>query len=170
MIQFAYMTVTGARQGEFRAESLHPARKDKWSPILAFAMSLASPHDSSGHATGRRQFLPVRIVKGWGASSPQGLTACAENETLKSVTFEFERKPANGAASIFQTVILTNASITNVARAMGRPSDLAGGSHAALAAEDEANSDPFSWEEWTFIFEKIEVVDIHTHLTFTEAA
>jgi type VI secretion system secreted protein Hcp len=78
-----YMSVKGARQGQFKGEALQQQRKDKWIPVLALNMSLKSPHDAAtGQPSGKRQYEPVAIVKEWGAASPQGLTACATNENL----------------------------------------------------------------------------------------
>jgi len=171
MTQLAYMSVTGAKQGVFKAQSTLVARQDKWIPILAFEMALESPRDSNtGLASGKRRFLPLRIVKEWGAASAQALSACAANEALREVTFEFERAKAHGPHVVFETVKLTNASITSVVRAMGRPSSLAEGAKTALAAEDKALGDPLSWEEWTFVFQRIEVVDVRGQTSFTGVA
>ena len=81
---------------------------------------MISPRDSaSGLPTGRRQHQPITIVKQWGAASPQGLTACATNEVLAEVAIEFIKMTPNANETVYQTVKLTDASISQIARVTG---------------------------------------------------
>ena len=99
-----YLTVTGRKQGQFKSESTEPGRKDKWIPALGFEMAVEAPHDpQSGLPTGKRRYSPVRIVKEWGAASPQALTALATNEVLTNVTMQFVRAAADGIEATYQT-------------------------------------------------------------------
>ena len=116
----AYMTLKGQKQGTLKGESTRPNRQD-WIPVLAFEMTLASPRDAqSGQAAGKPKFSPVRIIKEWGAASPQVLTACATNEAIREVRIEFIRADANGAEYVYQSLTLTNAAISAVRRVKGR--------------------------------------------------
>jgi hypothetical protein len=55
---------------------------------LTNASYIVAPRDvASGMATGRRQYAPVKIVKEWGAASPQ----------LRSMTPRYDVKAAKGA-------------------------------------------------------------------------
>lgn len=111
----AWVAVKGAKQGQFKGESTNARRKDKWIRILSFLYEVTSPRDlASGQASGKRQHKPIEIIKEWGASSPQLLSALANNEVLELVEFEFEKVGADGVESTYQTVTLTNASVSDV--------------------------------------------------------
>ena len=63
----AWIALKGAKQGQFKGETTLAARHDKWIPVFAFTMGVASPRDpASGQATGKRQYQPLTIVKAWG--------------------------------------------------------------------------------------------------------
>ena len=135
----ARISVKGAKQGQFKGESLSRDSKDFWIPVGAFTMGLKSPRDvASGLATGKVQFAPITITKNWGPASPQGLSACATNETLTTVVAEFVRTNATGEEFVSQRVTLTDAAISEVRRLAGNPGDT---------------------EEWSLVFRKIKVED-----------
>jgi type VI secretion system secreted protein Hcp len=156
----AYMTVTGKKQGKFKGETAMVRREDQIS-ILAFTMELASPRDpATGQATGKRQYQPVTVTKEWGAASPQGLAACSTNEVLTTVRIEFVKTHANGEEYIYQTVTLTDATISDVNRFTG---DL-------LIAEGlpGGSRDPAGLERWSFTFREIQVDDADGKTTFLD--
>jgi type VI secretion system secreted protein Hcp len=158
-----YMSVKSARQGQFKGEALQQQRKDKWIPVLALNMSLKSPHDAAtGQPSGKRQYEPVVIVKEWGAASPQGLTACATNENLTEVMIEFMKINSNGEEYIYQTVKLTDAMITEVARFT------AGAPAGTPALVIPPTADTHEIERWSFTFRKIEIEDFDGGTTFVD--
>jgi type VI secretion system secreted protein Hcp len=162
----AWIAVKGAKQGQFKGEATVPARHDKWMAVLAFTMGVTSPRDAaSGQASGKRQYQPVTIVKAWGAASPQGLTACAANEVLTEVDMEFTRQSPTGQEVVYQTVRLTNASFSQIARFTGRPDggeDTPSSGHTGTPVMMEL-------ERWAFTFQKIEIHDNDGNTSFADS-
>ncbi|SKC83537.1 type VI secretion system effector, Hcp1 family [Burkholderia sp. CF099] len=157
MTLWAYMSVTGKKQGPFKGEGANAQYRDRI-PLVGFTMELEKPYDvATGQITGKLQFQPVTVVKEWGAASPQGLEACSSTEEISAVRIEFVRMNSAGKEYVFQTVSLTDALITEVSRFIGDPeaaNDLQGGSRAA------------GLERWSFIFQKIEVDDTDGKTSF----
>ncbi|HTS92098.1 MAG TPA: type VI secretion system tube protein TssD [Stellaceae bacterium] len=158
----AFFSVKGARQGPFKGEAKEAGREN-WMPVRYFTMELESPRDpASGQATGKRQWKPVKVVKEWGAASPQGLTACATNEVLQEVNFQFLRTNPSGQEYVYQTVKLTNATISDVVRFTGGPEALAaGGKSASWDASGEL-------EAWSFTFQQVDVFDADGNTEFLD--
>jgi type VI secretion system secreted protein Hcp len=150
----AFFSVKGIKQGQFKGEAKEESRADKWMTVRYFGMELEAPRDAaSGLPTGKRQWKPIKVVKEWGAASPQGLSACATNELLSEVAFDFMRTDASGVEYVYQTLTLTEASIADVVRFTGGPEALvAGGKRASWEESGEL-------EAWSFTFRKIELVD-----------
>ena len=159
----AWISVRGAKQGQFKGEATAAKRRDKWMPVLAFTMDVVSPRDpASGLPTGKRHYQPVTIVKSWGAASPQGLTAWATNEVLAEVDIEFTRQSPTGEEAVHQTVRLTNASLAQIARFTGRPD----GAEDTPSSGHSGTSDMMEMERWSFTFQKIEVHDSDGNTSF----
>ena len=113
-----YITIVGAKQGQFKGESTRAAAKGKLEG-LTFVSEVSSPRDAgSGMATGKRTYSPIVFTKQWGAASPQLFQAAVTNEVLKSVLFEFLATDKAGKEHVFQTVKLTNATISDVRRSL----------------------------------------------------
>jgi type VI secretion system secreted protein Hcp len=109
----AYVSIKGTKQGQLKGESKNPRRKD-WIEVLAFSYEVISPRDrQSGLAAGKRQHKPVVIRKQWGAATPQLLQALTNNEILESVAFEFEKVGPDGKEYVYQTIKLTNATVSD---------------------------------------------------------
>jgi type VI secretion system secreted protein Hcp len=107
-----YVTIQGVKSGRFHGESTKTFHKDKITG-LEFFYEVAVPRDATtGLPTGRRQHLPIRFIKEWGAASPQIFQALVNNETLTSVLFEFVQAAPDGKEETFQTIKLTGAAIT----------------------------------------------------------
>ncbi len=156
----AYLTVIGKKQGQFKAEGVAAQHKAAI-PVLAFTMELNSPRNTAtGQATGKRQYQPVTIVKEWGAASPQGLAACATNEVLTTVKIEFSKTKPTGEEYTFQTVTLTNATLSDVRR-------YTGDAEAAKGLQP-SSKEPADLERWSFTFQKIEVDDADGKTTFVD--
>jgi type VI secretion system secreted protein Hcp len=175
MASQAWIAIKGAKQGQFKSETLLvksettlAKRRDKWMPVVAFTMGIVSPRDpASGLPTGKRQHQAVTIVKQWGAASPQALTACATNEVLSEVNLEFTRPPTGGGTDdvIYQTVRLTNAILSQIARFTGRPD----GGEDTPSSGHSGTSDMMELERWAFTFQKIEVQDNDGKTSFADS-
>ena len=159
----AHMSAKGAKQGQFKSEGAGK-RADKWIPLVSFSSGADSPRDAaSGMATGKRQWKPVCVVKQWGASSPQFLAALASNETLPEVNFEFTRANPSGEEYIYQTVKLTDASVSRAR------------SFTANTAEDPtpskrtATAEATELEEICFSFRRIEVSNADGKTSFSDS-
>ena len=162
----AWIAVKGAKQGQFKGESTVAARRGKWMAVLAFTMGVNSPRDpATGQATGKRQYQPVTIVKAWGAASPQGLAACTTNEVLTEVDLEFIRPSPTGQEVVYQTVRLTNASLSQIARFTGRPD----GSEDTPSSGHTGTAVMMELERWAFTFQKIEIHDNDGNTSFTDS-
>lgn len=112
------VTIEGTKQGRFKGESARERLKDKLEG-LTFSFEVASPRDAAtGQAAGKRVHFPVTFTKQWGAASPQLVQAAVTNEVLKSVLFEFVRSDADGEEQVFETVMLTNATISDLKRTL----------------------------------------------------
>ena len=159
----AYLSVKGNRQGQFKGEAVEQDRKDKWMVVLSFAMDLEAPRDPHTRLpVGKREWKPLKIVKEWGAASPQALTACATNEGLSEVTIEFTKTNTTGQEYLYQRVTLANATIAEIDRFTGYPGAPDNGpKHTSWA-------DTLELERWSFTFQKIEVVDLDANTTFND--
>lgn len=150
------MAIKGAKQGQFKGQSLGSRMQEKWIPCSQFLLSIVSPRDvSTGQASGKRQYAPIVVTKDWGAASPQIFQAIATNEALPLVEFEFLKVNAQGTEFVFETVTLTNASISAFKQYIGFPD----------AGEQ---SSPHSLEDVSFTFQKIEVTNTEGKTTATD--
>ena len=115
-----YISITGAKQGKFKGDSVgEKGTKDSRAKGkiagIRYSAETTSPRDAAtGQATGKRIHKPITITKEWDAASPQIFAALVSNETLKTVLFEFVKPDAAGREEIYFTVTLTNAVISNV--------------------------------------------------------
>jgi type VI secretion system secreted protein Hcp len=158
----AFVSIKGAKQGQFKGESAAANRKD-WIAVIAFTMALKSPRDlATGQASGKRQFEPVAFVKEWGAASPQGLTALSTNEVLTTVGFEFVKTNATGKEIVFQKVTLTNAAVSQIVRSTADPGQTLGSTAIPSGADTKG------FESWSFTFQKIVVEDENGKTTFSD--
>jgi type VI secretion system secreted protein Hcp len=106
-----YLTVT--RKGGAVSENGEPRMK-----ALSYAYEVITAREAgSGMATGRRQHSPIRIVKEWGASSPQLMQAYATGEMIPKVTLEFPR--GTGEKDGAMTIELTNVTLVGIKQVTG---------------------------------------------------
>jgi type VI secretion system secreted protein Hcp len=151
----AHISVKGKKQGQFKGEGIQDKRKDKWMPVLSFSQTLTSPRDlATGQASGKRQWAPIKIVKEWGAASPQILAACATNEVLPEVVVEFTKSNPAGEEYVYQTIKLTDATVASVRRFTGDEDQ-----ESASTSRQQSDSDTLELEEVGFTFRKIELTD-----------
>jgi len=159
----AHISITATTQGQFKGEGTQDQRKDKWIPVLSFANEVQSPRDiATGAPSGKRQWGAVKIVKEWGAASPQGLAACVTNEILTEVNIEFTKTKDSGEEYVYQKIKLTNASLASVTRFTG---DSATGQNSA---RHTAADDTMELEEWALTFQKIELDDTDGQTSFMD--
>jgi type VI secretion system Hcp family effector len=150
-----YVTIKGARQGIFKGEVSGANHRDQIAG-LRFSFQGTAAHDTAtGQATGKRQYSVVLFTKEWGPASPQLLTAMATNEVLQSVDFEFVRSNPQGKEYVFETVKLTQATITSFRQYLGVP-----------GAGDPA--DPRPLEDVSLTFRKIEIMNNEAKTTFSD--
>ena len=139
------ISITGAQQGAFKGESLRQDQAGK-TVGLGFSYEVKNPRDPlTAQPTGKRQHLPITIIKAVGISSPQIFQAWATNERLNTVLFEFFKTNAQGADAVVYTVKLTNAAVSNIQQ--------------KLDASNQPGQplDGIEYEAVSFVFEKIEV-------------
>ena len=160
----AHIAVKGTKQGQFKGEGIQDKRKDKWMPVLSCNMGIKSPRDiATGQASGKRQYSPVTIVKEWGAASPQLLQACSTNEVLTEVNIEFSKTNKNGEEYVYQTIKLTNATVSDVQRYTGDD-----GTEGASSSKHTSAVDTMELEKVAFTFQKIEVSDNDGKTTYLD--
>ena len=148
-----YVTINGTKQGNFKGEGVKDKTKDKIVG-LGFNYELKSPRDvATGQASGKRQHSPIRIVKEWGAATPQIFQALVSNEALKEVKLEFYKVNANGEEYVYYTVRLTNASVS----AIRQYTSDSGVQASSSAKQGSSSLDLKELEEVSFTFQKIEV-------------
>jgi len=117
-----YITMEGAKTGQFRGNSISEGNEGKIE-CIGFRYSLTVPHDvESGKSSGKRQHSPVVIVKNIDYSSPQLLQAAITNEVLKSVVIEFYKRSSSGASTAYYRITLTNASVSLITQYGGTAS------------------------------------------------
>jgi len=143
-----YITIEGQKQGKFKGDSQRKGQANKISGIR-FLSELISPRDAAtGQASGKRIHKPISFTKEWGASSPQLFQACATNENLKSVLFEFIRADATGQEAVHFKVTLTNAGIASIK------------SYVDLTDNTGDAFDAHELEDVELTFQKIELEDV----------
>ena len=116
----AYMTITGATQGDISAAAMsadsvgtlsNKAQEDSIQ-VQEFELDVEIPTDpQSGQPTGRRVHKGVRVVKYIDKSSPLLMQAIATGEQLATVEVKFFRTAASGTQEHYYTVSLTEASL-----------------------------------------------------------
>jgi len=142
-----FVKITGSQKiGPFRGESLLKGHQD-WIEGIRFSSQVTSPRDAAtGQPSGKRQYSPITFTKVWGPSSPQIFQACVTNEVLSTVKFEFWTTISGGQEVMYQTIILTNATVSSFRRSIGVP----------MGNEPP---DPRDLEDVSLTFQKIEITD-----------
>lgn len=141
---YFYVTIRGVKQGVFKGQTTAAGHQDE---IMGFQyeFQLSAPvNASSGQASGRHQYTPITFTKVLDASSPQLIQAASSNELLSLVEFDFVHSGPDGKEAIYQSIKLTNATISSVKEYMGFPGL-------------NGQSDPRQLEDVSFTFQKIEI-------------
>jgi len=140
-----YVTLEGNKQGKLKGEAANKAHKEKIAGVQ-FDLDITTPHEqSTGMATGKRQYKPVKFVKEWGPASPQIFQAMVNREVFKSVVFEFVRAMPDGAESVYHVVKLTNAWVSHLH------------AYRAFAANGTEKTSTQELEEVSLAFDDIEM-------------
>ncbi len=127
------VTIEGIKQGKFKGEMARAICGDRI-PGVRFSYQVSSPHDmATGQASGKRQHNPVVVTVEWGPATPQIFQAVATNEVLKSVVIEFIRTGATGVQEVYQTIRLTNATVSSVRMHVNEPQPGGPAENRALA-------------------------------------
>jgi type VI secretion system secreted protein Hcp len=106
-----YLTIEGEKQGKFKGGTNQRGREGAI-PIHKYKIEMSAPRDAaSGQATGKRQHHGITFTKAIDDSSPQFMQALTNNETFKSVKFEFVKPGPDGKEVVFQTVTLEGAQL-----------------------------------------------------------
>ena len=155
-----FIKLQGIKQGDFKGEVTDPNGLPAVQGV-GFEQSIASPRDAaSGQATGRRQYSPIVITKEWGAASPQLFQALVNNESLKTVQFDFyDSQPGAEGSRLWFTIKLSNAFVSKIEKY----------EHFNAAGHQDANDDRFL-EDISFTFQKIEMVHQASSTTTTDTA
>jgi type VI secretion system secreted protein Hcp len=149
----AYVTIQGTKTGAFKGSATIKGRQGQIE-CIGFTYAVTSPHDANtGQTSGRRQESPFVIVKHIDGASPELLQAAYTNEVLKTVTIEFTRGGGSGKNDIYQSIRLTNVTISRVSQ------------YGGTTSPDKLipNNNPF--EEIAFVFQKIEVSNVESKTT-----
>jgi type VI secretion system secreted protein Hcp len=144
-----YVTIRGAKQGVLKGQTTNAAHKDEILG-LQFVAQLSAPKDvATGQASGKRQYLPISITKQWDASSPQLYDAASSNEILTLVQFDFVRTAPDGKEYTFETIKLTDATISSVKDYL----------LTSAATSTGTTASPQALEDVAFTFQKIEITN-----------
>jgi type VI secretion system secreted protein Hcp len=145
-----YVTIQGARQGNLKGQSSGASHTGQIAGVQ-FQMQMTVAHDAvSGKASGNHQYTQIVFTKQWDASSPQLFQAASSGELLPVVEFDFVRTAADGREYTFETIKLTEASITGIKDYIGYP-------NSGNASDGRA------LEEVSIAFQKIEISNIDGH-------
>lgn len=145
-----YVTIQGARQGNFKGQGSSAGHASQIAGVQ-FQMQMTVAHDAvTGKASGTHQYTQIVFTKQWDASSPQIYQAASSGELLPVVEFDFVRTGPDGREYTFETVKLTEASISGVKDYIGYPN--AG-----------SPSDSRALEEVSITFQKIEISNNDGH-------
>ena len=112
----AYASIEGQKSGIFKGNAITEGNEGKIE-CIGFRFLISVPHDpESGRSSGKRQHMPVVLIKNIDYSTPQLLQAATTNEILKSVVIEFYKKASDGRLQLYYRITLTNASISQLSQ------------------------------------------------------
>lgn len=119
--QNAYLSATASKQGKITDDELmQRAAMNDQMIIKSFSFDVNSPRDaSSGMPTGRSIHDPVVITKASGKSSPMFFNCLTTNEILPKVTIQLYKAGPTGTMELFETIELTNASVSYFQQSFG---------------------------------------------------
>jgi len=159
----ARIQVTGKKSGKYPGEGIQKSSSQNWIPVLAFHMGLQSPRDiATGQPSGKRQWENIVITKEWGGTSPMALNSLVTNEVLTTVQIEFIKTKDSGEEYTYQTIKLTNATLSNIKRYTDDPDE------SDTSSRHQSATDTMEIEDWSFTFQQIEVSDADGSTSFMD--
>jgi type VI secretion system secreted protein Hcp len=142
------MKVTGTKQGAFKGDDNATGHAVGTINVTNYQFELNSPRDpASGLPTGKRQYEPLLVTHLMGGSSPEFLSAEADNEALTSVVINFYRIGRDGKEVNYYRVTLMKATVSQVRQYTGGTDVL---------------------EDDSFTFQKVEQQDLIAHTDFVD--
>lgn len=149
-----YVTIEAAKQGRLAGEIPRSVHKGKLAGV-GFSYEVTSPPEAgSGAGTGGREHGAVTFTKEWGAASPQLFSALVANEVIDTALFEFVRTNEVGVEYVFQTIRLTDASVTAI--------------HQYVAVQEDAELDNAELEDVALTFRGIEIENVDGRTTASD--
>jgi type VI secretion system Hcp family effector len=128
---FAYMHVKSSSTSMFLG-SAAPSGADR-SLCLAVRFRGEVPHDvRKGDSHAVTQHEPITVIREWGPSSAQFLTALWSNQVLDEVRFDFVRENDGGKEIVYATLTLGAATVAFVELRSGNTDELMQGEFRAL--------------------------------------
>ena len=110
----AYLTLVGQKQGAITGSVTEKTREGSIL-VHAFNNQILSPRDpTSGLPTGKRQHMPVVILKEIDRSSVPLWNALVNNENLTTWVLRFWATAANGVMQQIYSITLTNANVASI--------------------------------------------------------
>ena len=107
-----YVTIVGARQGDFKGESTDAGHEGAIEGLSADYVLTSPLDDGAGHSGRRPQHVPFQITMASGPATPQLLQAMVTDEQLKSVTIDFAQPPSE-QGKVVESIVITNARIVD---------------------------------------------------------
>jgi type VI secretion system Hcp family effector len=150
-----YVKATGKKTGAFKGDSMRAGHQGSIEGIK-FAYQMTTPTDAAtGMPAGRRQYSAITFTKPWSPASPEFIESWSTNESLTNVTFEFVTVGLDGKEVPYQTITLTNATVSAIKRHMGVSTGM-------------EPPDPRELEDISFNFQTIEVYDAAAKTTASD--
>jgi type VI secretion system Hcp family effector len=122
-VAFSAGAAQAANQYRVKIKAAHTAIPEFSAQSVLMVMA-SEAGTGSGMGKGRRQHVPIKIVKEWGGASPQLQRAVETNETFPEVVID-EIANTGGKEQLVRTIRLSNALITKISKA-GKPNGSAG--------------------------------------------
>jgi len=113
MAKDTYVSIRGAKQGQFKGNGSAKGRGDKWIEVVRYEQTIQAPRDvATGQASGKRRQETIKFRIEMGTASQQLMSALVNDEALLDVNFEFVNTNAAGEEYVYYTIKLTDAHVT----------------------------------------------------------
>ncbi|MBS1759186.1 MAG: type VI secretion system tube protein Hcp [Bacteroidetes bacterium] len=111
--QNVYLKITGNKSGTIKDDEIPKPKLNDWMKIKSYSFDIATQKDNPGGLIlSKKANTSITITKNIGKSSPLLLSALYNNENLAKVTLQIWKTNANGQEEIYETIELTNASLS----------------------------------------------------------
>ena len=118
-LAMATVPMDGATTGYIKLEGVEGESQDDAHKgeieVLSWSWGVSQTASvSSGQATGRRQYEPIRIIKPIDKATPQLAKRCAEGQHIKEAKLTLRRTGATGAPEDYLVIELTDVFVSSV--------------------------------------------------------